>query len=306
MTDIVITEFMDSAAVESLAAAFTVHYDPGLVDSPNELSALLPDCRALIVRNRTRVDPTLLALAPALQVVGRLGVGLDNIDLDACRQHRIRVIPATGANTLAVAEYVIGGLLLLVRRGFLASERVAAGEWPRQELIGGEISGRTLGLVGFGGIARAVAELARALGMQVAAFDPLLAPTDPAWAQVQRFGTLESLLAASDAVSLHVPLTPQTRHLIDETTLAAMKPTAVLINTARGGVVDEAALADALTDGRLGGALLDVFEQEPLPARSVLTDVPRLILTPHIAGVTGEANQRVSLLIAEQVREALR
>lgn len=305
MPDIVITEFMDSAAVDALAADFAVHYDPGLVDAPDELMALLVDCRALIVRNRTRVDAGLLASASGLQVVGRLGVGLDNIDVDACAQRGIEVIPATGANTLAVAEYVIAGLLLLTRRAFLASERVAAGEWPRQELIGGEISGRTLGLVGYGAIARAVAERARALGMRIAAFDPLLTPTDPAWTRTRRLETLESLLAVSDAVSLHVPLTPQTRYLIDEAALAMMKPTAVLINTARGGVVDEAALAEALTDGRLAGALLDVFEREPLPARSVLTDVPHLILTPHIAGVTGEANRRVGRLIADKIREAL-
>jgi (S)-sulfolactate dehydrogenase len=305
MTDIVISEFMDPAAVETLSDGFEVRYDPELVDHPAELHALLGDCRALIVRNRTRVDAALLANATRLTVVGRLGVGLDNIDLDTCAARDIDVIPATGANTLAVAEYVTAGLLLLTRGAFLASARVANGEWPRQQLIGGELSGRTLGLVGFGAIAREVATRAHALGMTTAAHDPLLAVDDPAWRDTQRCADLHELLSVSDAVSLHVPLTPQTRHLIDTEALATMKPGAVLINTARGGVVDEAALAEALRDGRLAGAALDVFEQEPLSAGSVLDGVPNLILTPHIAGVTREANRRVSTLIACKIREAL-
>lgn len=305
MPDIVISEFMDPAAVGTLTDGFEVRYAPELVDKPTELHALLGDCRALIVRNRTRVDAALLAHAPRLTVVGRLGVGLDNIDLEACAARDIAVIPATGANTLAVAEYVIAGLLLLTRGAFLASARVASGEWPRQQLIGGELSGRTLGLVGHGAIAREVAARDRALGMRIAAHDPLLAADDPAWRDTHRCAGLRELLAISDAVSLHVPLTPRTRHLIDADALAAMKPGAVLINTARGGVVDEAALAEALRAGQLAGAALDVFEQEPLPAGSVLDGVPNLILTPHIAGVTEEANQRVSALIARRIREVL-
>lgn len=305
MSYIVITEFMDRAAVDGLGADFDVHYDSELVDRPDELRTRLGDCRALIVRNRTRVDDALLAAAPALRVVGRLGVGLDNIDLDACAARGISVLPATGANTVAVAEYVIAALLLLVRGSYRASDRVLAGEWPRRQLVGGELSGRTLGLVGYGAIARAVAERARALGMRIAAHDPLLAADDPAWSGVQRCADLPELLGLGDALSLHVPLTPRTRRLIDAGALAAMKPGAVLINTARGGVVDEPALAEALRSGRLGGAALDVFEREPLPAGSVLVDVPNLILTPHIAGVTAEANVRVSAVTAANVRRAL-
>lgn len=305
MTDIAISEFMDPTAVETLTDGFDVRYDPELFDRPADLRTLLGDCRALIVRNRTRVDAALLDQAPRLTVIGRLGVGLDNIDLEACAARGIRVIPATGANTLAVAEYVIAGLLLLTRGAFLASARVTDGEWPRQQLIGGELSGRTLGLIGYGAIAREVATRARALGMRIAAYDPLLAAEDSDWRDTRRCAGLYELLSLSEAVSLHVPLTPQTRYLIDADALAAMKPRAVLINTARGGVIDEAALAAALRDGRLAGAALDVFEQEPLPAGSVLDGVPNLILTPHIAGVTREANQRVSHLIACKIREAL-
>jgi (S)-sulfolactate dehydrogenase len=218
------------------------------------------------------------------------------------------VIPATGANALAVAEYVIGTAMFLLRGAYSATAEVAAGSWPRPALSNGrETAGKTLGIVGFGGIGRLVARLAQALGMRVVAFDPLLAPDDPAWSEagVGR-RALDELLAESDAVTLHVPLVPETRHLIDTDRIAAMRPGAVLINTARGGVVDEPALAAALRAGRLAGAALDVFEHEPLPAGSVLAGVPNLLLTPHIAGVTVESNRRVSEFIAGKVIEALK
>ncbi|MNN30011.1 (S)-sulfolactate dehydrogenase [compost metagenome] len=171
---------------------------------------------------------------------------------------------------------------------------------------GREALGKTLGLIGFGDIGRQAAALAQAFGMRVAAFDPMLAADDPVWARTGvRSVALDTLLAQADAVSLHVPLVAATRHLLDAQRIAGMKRGAVLINTARGGVVDEAALAQALRDGHLGGAALDVFEHEPLPAGSVLEDVPNLILTPHIGGVTQEANGRVSMMIAQQVRQTL-
>jgi len=300
---ILITEFMDGPAVAALAAAHETHYDPDLVLRRDELLARLADADALIVRNRTRVDEPLLAAASRLSVVGRLGVGLDNIDVDACQRRAVEVIPATGANALAVAEYVVAASMLLLRGAFGATAQVADGAWPRTALSDGrETHGRTLGLVGFGGIGRLVGRLGRALGMTVIAFDPALAPHAAAWRDegVHPF-PLDDVLARSDVVSLHVPLLPDTRRLIDGRRIAAMKPGAVLINTARGGVVDEAALATALRDGRLGGAALDVFEQEPLPAGSPLAGCPNLVLTPHVAGVTRESNARVSTLIAQKV-----
>jgi (S)-sulfolactate dehydrogenase len=184
---------------------------------------------------------------------------------------------------------------------------VAAGEWPRTALSDGrESAGKTLGLVGFGGIGQLAARLARALGMRVVAYDPLLRADAPACRETgAACVSLEELLAQADAVSLHVPLTDATRGLMDEARIAAMKPGAVLVNTARGGIVDEAALAQALRDGRLGGAALDVFEHEPLAAGSPLAGAPNLILTPHIAGVSRESNQRVSSLIAARVAASL-
>ncbi|QEZ45659.1 hydroxyacid dehydrogenase [Cupriavidus oxalaticus] len=307
MKRICISEFMDDAAVQALRAGFDLRYEPGWVDRRAELLDALPGAQALIVRNRTQVDAALLASAPSLRVVGRLGVGLDNIDVEACRERGIRVIPAAGANARSVAEYVVTTAALLLRGAYGSSAQVAAGQWPRARLSEGrEALGKTLGLVGFGDIGRQAAALAQAFGMQVAAFDPMLAADDPVWARTGvRSVALDTLLAQSDAVSLHVPLVAATRHLLDAQRIAGMKRGAVLINTARGGVVDEAALAQALRDGHLGGAALDVFEHEPLPAGSVLADVPNLILTPHIGGVTQEANARVSMMIAQQVRQTL-
>lgn len=306
--DVVITEFMDESAVEALRAQYDVLYDATLVDRQADLLATLVGARALIVRNRTQVNTALLAAAPGLVVVGRLGVGLDNIDLPACRARHIEVIPATGANALAVAEYVIATAMVLLRGAYLSSAEVAAGNWPRPRLSGGrEIGGKTLGLVGFGGIGRLTARLAQALGMHVLAHDPLVAPDDALWARHDVAPRdIDALLAEADVVSLHVPLTDATRGLMDPARIARMKPGAVLINTARGGIVNEPALADALREGRLAGAALDVFDREPLPAGSPLAGTPNLILTPHIGGVTRESNTRVSTLIAQKVGAFLR
>jgi (S)-sulfolactate dehydrogenase len=306
LSDIVISEFMDETAISAAFAGYGVLYDPALVDRPELLHAALADCRALIVRNRTQVRGALLEAAPRLKVIGRLGVGLDNIDTEACAARGILVRPATGANDLAVAEYVITAALMLLRRAWFATDRVAAGAWPRIELIGRELAGKRLGLVGFGAIARLTAKKALALEMSVSAFDPFVPADHPAWRTVQR-ASIEELLSTSDVVSLHTPLNSQTRRMIDATALGRMKPQALLINAARGGIVDEAALAAALKGGRLGGAALDVFETEPLTAAAgaILQGVPNLILTPHIAGVTDESNVRVSAVTAHAVLEVL-
>jgi (S)-sulfolactate dehydrogenase len=305
--NVVICEFMDKAAVESLVARFDVTFDPGLVDRPDDLEDALADCHALIVRNRTQVNERLLEVAPRLRVVGRLGVGLDNIDVAACEARHIAVIPATGANAQAVAEYVIGAAWLLLRGLAGATAAVEIGAWPRGALSNGrEMGAKTLGLVGFGSIGRVVARLAHALGMRVIGFDAHVAATEASWREhgvTPR--TFAEVVAEADVVSLHVPLTPATRNLLDAERIATMKRDAILVNTARGGVVDEAAVAAALRAGRLGGAALDVFATEPLAAGSPLAGCPNLLLTPHIAGVTRESNVRVSAMIAAKVAEAL-
>ena len=301
MPDIVISEFMDQEAVASLEAAYDTLYDPALVDKAEALAGAARGARALVVRNRTQVRGALLDGASRLTCVGRLGVGLDNIDVEACDARGIDVYPATGANDASVAEYVITAALMLLRGAWLSSGAVAQGDWPRQALIGREVGGRTLGLIGFGGIARQTAQRARALGMRVIATDPYLDPSDVAWTGVERTDP-DQVYAQSDVISLHVPLTDGTRHMVNAERLAAMKPGSVLVNAARGGVVDEEALCAALSRGRLSGAALDVFENEPLGREDgEKFKGLNVLLTPHIAGVTEESNVRVSALIAEKV-----
>lgn len=307
MAQIVIPEFIDPAGVDELAG-FDVLYDPQLVDNPDALRSALADCRGLLVRNRTQVRSALLDAAPRLEVVGRLGVGLENIDLAACASRGLPVYPATGTNDETVAEYVMGALLVMLRAGaFHATDAVLAGQWPRTRLIGGrDAKGMTLGLVGFGSISRQVARRAAAFGMRVLASDPFVPAGHPAWDEfsVERRELLP-MLAESRIVSIHVPMTPQTRGMIDAASLAAMPRESYLVNTARGGIVDERALVDALRSGQLAGAVLDVVDWEPLPADSTLVGAPNLILSPHIAGITRDANQRASVLTARNVRCAL-
>ena len=307
MKRIVIAEFMDAAAVAQLRARHDVLYDVALVDDGARLFREAKWANALIVRNRTQVRGELLDALAQCTVVGRLGVGLDNIDVAGCEARGIRVVPATGANALSVAEYVIASAMLLLRGAYASTADVAEGRWPRNALSNGrELSGKTLGLVGFGAIGQLTAQLAKALGMRTVAFDAMMDASHPAFAEngTQPLG-LDELVAQADVVSLHVPLVDGTRNLFGAARIATMKGGAVLINTSRGGIVDEAAVALALREGRLGGAALDVFDAEPLAASAHFEGCPNLLLTPHIAGVTAESNERVSSLIAQKVLEAL-
>jgi len=283
-----------------------VHYDPGLWERPDDLAAALAGARAVIVRNKTQMRGTILDAADRLEAVGRLGVGLDNIDVTACKARGIKVLPARGANASAVAEYVIGAALILLRGAFSATPRLMAGEWPREQLIGRQIEGKRLGLLGFGSIGQVTADKARALGMEIAAYDPVVPPDASCWEAVVRTD-FDELIASSDVLSLHLPLTDETRGLIGPQTIDRMKTEAILVNTARGGIVDEAALAAALREGRLAGAALDVFETEPLDESSatLFAGLANVILTPHIAGVTEESNARVSEVTARNVLAAL-
>lgn len=303
---IVISEFMDDAAVDHLRNAFganNVHYDATLVDQPAALAAAVADADAFIVRNRTQVRGELLAACARARVIGRLGVGLDNIDVAACEARGMKVIPATGANALAVAEYVVGTAMLLRRASYQSTHDVAAGKWPRNALSNGrETRGAMIGLVGFGSIGQLTGKLARAVGMSVIAHDPALPADHPAWSELAAARvSLDELIALADVVSLHVPLVDSTKNLFNAALIGKMKRGAVLINTARGGIEDDAAVAAALRSGALGGAAIDVFSAEPLPASTVFDGCPNLVLTPHIAGVTAEANVRVSSMIAAAV-----
>lgn len=307
MARIVITEFMDERAVAQLSAVHNVLYAPTMVDDAVRLSAEAASADVLIVRNRTQVRGALLAAMGKCRVVGRLGVGLDNIDVVACEARGMQVIPATGANALSVAEYVVGTAMLLLRGVYQSTPAVAEGKWPRTALSNGrEMGGKTLGLIGFGSIGQLTARLAHGLGMSVIAFDAMLPSGHAVYAQTGvRCVGLDELIAQSDVMSLHVPLVESTKGLFGPARIASMKRSAVLINTSRGGIVDELALGLALKGGHLGGAAIDVFDTEPLPAAAHFQDCPNLILTPHVAGVTAESNERVSFLIAQKVLEVL-
>jgi D-3-phosphoglycerate dehydrogenase len=275
-----------------------------VVGDPEALRQALPQAHALLVRSDTRVVEALLDLAPQLRVVGRAGTGVDTIDVAAATRRGIAVLNAPGANTVSAAEHTLGLMLALARRVPWAARSMERGAWDRKAFGGMELSGKTLGLVGLGRIGALVAGMARALGMRVIAHDPFVSP-----ARARELGAelvlLEELLARADVVSLHLPLTEATRHLFDPVRLGRMKRGAMLVNTARGELVDEAALVAALEAGQLAGAALDVFAVEPLPADSPLRRVERLLLTPHLAASTPEAQDRAALEICQAVRDAL-
>jgi (S)-sulfolactate dehydrogenase len=302
---IVIPEVMDAGAVDWLKARFEVLYEPTLVDERARMLDALAEADAIIVKDRTQVDAALLAVARKLRAVGRLGVGLDNIDLPACTARDVAVYPASGANARSVAEYVICAALMLMRPGaYTSTAQVAAGEWPQKHVRGGrELDGKTLGIVGLGATGQLAARLAQGLGMRVMAWAPTKAADDPVFAEVHASPVdMGTLLREADVVSLHVPLTKETRGLFGRERIRAMKKGAVLINTARGAVVDGAALVEALSNGHLGGAAVDVYDSEPLPAGSVFAKpLPNLLLTPHIAGGTIESIERRGTVVARKV-----
>lgn len=306
MARVVVSEWIDEAAGARLAAHHEVTSDPRLFEDVPALHAALATAEGWIVRNQTRVDAAALVAAPRLRVVGRLGVGLDNLDVAALRARAVAVTWAPGSNAASVAEYVLGALLHLWRRFDASTAHVQGGGWDRPAFMGHEAFGRTLGLVGLGDIGARVARRARAFGLDVIASDPAL--HDASFA-VQELGArlvdFETLVARSDAVSLHVPLLPSTRGLFGADVLRRMRPGALLVNTARGGLVDEAALAASLRDGHLGGAALDVRDREPPGPDDPLRGVPRLLLTPHVAGVTHASNARASAHVVDEVLRAL-
>ena len=302
---IVVSEYIHEDALGGLEP-LGLHYDPKLFGDRAALTKLLHDADALVVRNQTRVDGALVKNASKLKVVGRIGVGLDNLELPVLRERNITVTWAPGTNAVSVAEYVLGVMLTFSRAFTRVSAELHQGRWDRQAAIGTELYGKTLGIVGLGDIGSRLAKRAGALGMRVLASDPVVHMSSFA---VQEYGLeltdLGTLLERADFVSLHAPLLPSTKNMIDAAALARMKPTAFLINTARGGLVNEDALADALRKRRLAGAALDVRVKEPPGETDPLRGLDNVILTPHIAGVTEESNRRASLHVAEDVRRVL-
>lgn len=271
--------------------------------TPEERTAILPDYHALIVRSGTQVDEALLEAGANLIVVGRAGVGVDNIDVAAATRRGITVVNAPTTNIVAAAEHAVALMLALARKIPQADQSLRQGKWQREQFVGTELVGKRLGLVGLGRVGSEAARRAVGLGMQVVAYDPYVSPERAAQMQVQMV-SFDELLASSDFVSLHTPVTGETRRLLGAPEFARMKPGARLINAARGALVDEQALLAALDAGLLAGAALDVFETEP-PKNSRLLSDPRVVVTPHIGGSTEESQRRVSLEVAEQVLAVL-
>lgn len=272
--------------------------DVCVAETPAQFAAEIPVSDALIVRSRTQVTAGVLALGPRLRLVGRAGIGVDNIDVRAATDRGVLVVNSPLGNVRSTAEHTIALLFALARRLVAADHAVRTGAW-KQGYEGMQLLGKRLGVIGLGKVGRQVAGMARAIGMEVAAHDPYL--PDGAWADLEvQPVTLDELLATADVVTLHVPGGPDTHHLIGAPELRRMRPGACLINCARGGLVDEGALAAALERGHLAGAAADVFHREP-PHGSPLLQAPNVILTPHIAASTREAQARVSTDIAVQV-----
>ena len=299
---ILVTEFMDEDAVNLLKKKYDVYYDISLAEDSNSLVKLINKMKALIVRNKTLVTRELIENAPNLTCVGRLGVGLDNIDLNACEEQNITVYPALGANSHSVAEYVICASMLLLRKAYFKKNEMIAGNWPRQESSGSEVYGKTLGLIGFGDIAQKTRDLALGLGIKTVAYDPYLDKDSNVWKETKNL-PLDNLLSISDIISLHIPLSKETKNLIDEKKLRLIKNSSVIINTSRGGIIDENSLAKLLKENKIGGAALDVFNKEPINKENAkkFEGLDNLILTPHIGGVTKESNERVSKMIAKKI-----
>jgi D-3-phosphoglycerate dehydrogenase len=263
------------------------------------LAAAIPGYHALVVRSNVKVGASVLAAADVLQVVGRAGIGVDNIDVEAATRQGIAVVNAPGGNVVTTAEHALALLLSLARRIPQAAASMRAGQWEKKKFIGRELRGKALGILGVGRIGSAVAERALGLRMRVLGCDPYLSEERAARLGVERVD-LDRLLAEADFLTIHTALTPETRGLIGRDALAAVKPGLLIINCARGGIVDEAALVEAIDQGRVAGAALDVFEVEP-PPRSPLHEREEVVLTPHLGASTVEAQANVAVEVAENV-----
>ncbi len=299
---VVIAEPISDAGIKALEEACDVDL---AIDVPrSDLIGRLGNAEGLVVRSATEVDADLIGAAPSLRVIGRAGIGVDNIDVDAATTAGVMVVNAPQANTISAAEHTMALLLAQARRVAEADASVRAGHWERKALKGVELHGKTLGLIGLGRIGSLVAERAAAFGMRVIASDPYIGPE-----RARRLGVelanLDQLYREADFISIHVPRTPETERLIDARAFDKMKPGVRIVNTSRGGVVDEKALAEAIQSGRVAGAALDVFSEEP-PADSALFSLPSVVMTPHLGASTGEAQDRAGTTVAEAVAAALR
>ncbi|MGI8655816.1 MAG: phosphoglycerate dehydrogenase [Pyrinomonadaceae bacterium] len=300
-TKILVSDDVKESGLEPLrAAGFTVEKRTGM--SPDELCKIISGYDALIVRSETKVTARVMDEAVRLRAVGRAGVGVDNIDIAAATQRGIVVMNAPDGNTITTAEHTIALLTALARQVPQANASLKAGRWERKRFVGVELQGKTLGIVGLGRIGRVVAARARGLGMNVVAYDPFVTPESLLDAELE-FAPLDQVYARADFLTVHTPLTPETRGIVGAEAFAKMKDGVRIINCARGGLVDEKALSDALVSGKVAGAALDVFTEEPPPTNHPLLAFDNVIVTPHLGASTTEAQEGVAVTVAEQMRD---
>ncbi len=302
MAKVLVSDPIDQAGIDILSQVATVDVKTGL--SPEQLLQIIPEYDALMIRSGSRITKEIIEAGNQLKIIGRAGVGVDNVDVTAATRQGIVVVNSPEGNTIAAAEHAIAMMLALSRHIPDASVSVKRGEWDRKSFIGAEVYKKTLGIVGLGKIGSHVAGAAKAMGMKLLAYDPFIS-TERAEQLGCRLVELDILLQEADYITLHMPKTPETAHLIDAQALAKMKPTARIINCARGGIIDEDALADAVKNGKIAGAALDVYETEPLGESPLRALGKEVILTPHLGASTAEAQVNVAIDVAEQIRDVL-
>src|SRR5436190_1151729 len=302
---ILIADPISQSGVDELTRDGTLEVSTQTGLSESALVEIIADFSAVVVRSQTKITAPIVNAGSKLRVVGRAGVGIDNVDVTEATRRGVIVMNAPGGNTISTAEHAFSLLLCVARKIPQADAMLRGGKWDRKNLEGVELFNKTLGIVGMGRIGSELSRRAIAFGMRVVAFDPYLSATRARTLQVELVDELDDLLGAADFITLHTPLTSETHHLLDAARLEKTKRGVRVINCARGGLIDEAALSDALRSGSVAAAALDVFETEPLPTDSPLREIPNLVLTPHLGASTAEAQESVGIEIAQSIRAAL-
>ena len=304
MINILITEFIDPEALKILSKDFNVIYKKDIWENSDYLKKEINKFDGIIVRNKTNLNQSILEKAENLKYIGRLGVGLDNIDTEYCKKNNIFVQPATGMNADSVAEYVISSSLSLLKKTKLINEKTQSGQWPRTSITTNELRGKILGLIGFGDIAKKVLKLINAFEVTTIAFDPFITSQEMEEHNVKKV-TFENILSLADIISIHVPLNNETKYLFDKKTFQKMNNKPIIINSSRGGIINETDILEAYKNNYISGFALDVYEHEPVNKiflKNITNDM-NCILSPHIAGVTEESNTRVSEFIMNKTNE---
>ena len=304
MINILITEFIDPEALKILSKDFNMIYKKDIWENSDYLKKEINKFEGIIVRNKTNLNQSILEKAANLKYIGRLGVGLDNIDTEYCKKNNIFVQPATGMNADSVAEYVISSSLSLLKKTKLINAKTQSGQWPRMSITTNELKGKILGLIGFGDIAKKVLKLINAFEVTTISFDPFITSQEMEEHNVKKV-TFENILSLADIISIHVPLNNETKYLFDKKTFQKMNNKPIIINSSRGGIINETDILEAYKNNYISGFALDVYEHEPVNKiflKNITNDM-NCILSPHIAGVTEESNTRVSEFIMNKTNE---